>query len=75
MIYYSIYDPSLVFGNQGFNNSTNVSLTDMNINGVMVQVSRSNNQELRVERIISTNPRDYLNPKLQPGSIVQNYHI
>ncbi len=71
MIFYSIYDTSVVFGNRGFDDiSANTSFCEMNVDGVMVQVSRSNNSELRIERILSTNPKDYLNPKLQPGSIV-----
>ncbi len=71
MIFYSIYDTSVVFGNRGLgDNSSNTNLTEMNVDGVMVQVSRSNNAELRIERILSTNPKDYLNPKLQPGAKV-----
>lgn len=76
MIHYSIYDTSVIFGNQGFGLSSNqasLNYSDMNIEGVMVQVSRSNNSEIRIERILSTNPKDYLNPKLQPGSIVGNF--
>ena len=71
MIFYSIYDTSVVFGNRGFDDiSANTSFCEMNVDGVMVQVSRSNNSELRIEIILRTNPKDYLNPKLQPGSIV-----
>ena len=71
MIFYSIYDTSFVFGNRGLDDvSTNNSFCEMNVDGVMVQVSRSNNSELRIERILSTNPKDFLNPKLQPGSVV-----
>ncbi len=71
MIFYSIYDTSVVFGNQGFGEkSANTSFAEMNVDGVTVQVSRSNNTELRIERILSTNPKDYLNPKLQPGAKV-----
>ena len=76
MIHYSIYDTSVIFGNQGFglsSNEANTNYSDINIEGVMVQVSRSNNSELRIERILSTNPKDYLNPKLQPGALIQNY--
>lgn len=71
MIFYSIYDTSVVFGNQGYgDNSAKTSFAEMKVDGVTVQVSKSNNSELRIERILSTNPKDYLNPKLQPGSIV-----
>ncbi|QNU65295.1 YlzJ-like family protein [Ruminiclostridium herbifermentans] len=72
MIFYSIYDTSFVFGDRGIDGlSTNTNFCEMNVDGVMVQVSRTNNSELRIERILSTNPKDFLNPKLQPGSTVQ----
>ncbi len=76
MIHYSIYDTSVIFGNQGFglsSSQTNINYSDMNIDGVLVQVSRSNNSELRIERLLSTNPKDYLNPKLKPGAVVENF--
>lgn len=74
MILYSIYDPSVVFGNQGYGiKQEDISYSEMNINGVMVQVSKANNAGFRIERILSTNPKDYLNPKLQPGSMVESY--
>lgn len=37
--------------------------------GYQLEVSLTNGQA-QVQRIFSTNPRDYLNPKIQPGSIV-----
>lgn len=71
MSFYSIYDTSVVFGNQGFGDiSANTNFCEMNVEGVTVQVSKSSNAEIRIERILSTNPKDYLNPKLQPGTIV-----
>ncbi|PYG87551.1 YlzJ-like protein [Ruminiclostridium sufflavum DSM 19573] len=71
MIIYSIYDKEVVFGNQGYGEHTNISYSNMDIGGVSVQVSKTNNADLRIERILSTNPRDYLNPKLQPGCLIQ----
>lgn len=35
-----------------------------------LEVTMANGQA-QVQRIFSTNPRDYLNPKLQPGSIIR----
>ena len=67
MILYTIYDPEFVFSTQ----QNNVSYSEMSVDGVKVQISLENNSDFRVERIISTNPNDYLNPKLQPGSIIK----
>lgn len=67
MILYTIYDPEFVFNTP----ENNVSYSEMSVDGVTVQISLINNEDCRVERIISTNPTDYLNPRLQPGSIIK----
>lgn len=73
MILYTIYDPNVIFNNAGYGEQQgNVSHSEMNVGGIMLQVCQSsNNSDFCVERIISTNPADYLNPKLQPGCIIQ----
>ncbi|MDW7675496.1 MAG: YlzJ-like family protein [Bacillota bacterium] len=38
------------------------------LNGVAVEVELLENGELKIERIHSTNPQDYLNAALQPGT-------
>lgn len=72
MILYTIYDSNVIFKN-GYlgEQEANAGYSEMNVDGVMVQVSQSNNADICVERILSTNPADYLNPKLQPGCIIQ----
>jgi len=73
MILYTIYDQNVIFQNGGFGEQqSNASYSEMNVDGIMVQVSQNNNADIHVERIISTNPSDYLNPKFQPGCIIQN---
>ena len=73
MLLYTIYDPNLIFNNQNINDTqANTSYCETNVDGIMVQVSHDNNNDFCIERVISTNPADYLNPKLQPGSIIQN---
>lgn len=72
MILYTIYDSNIIFGNTGFSEQkTNTNYSEMNVDGIMVQVCQvNNNSGFCVERIISTNPTDYLNPKLQPGAVI-----
>lgn len=72
MILYTIYDQNLIFKNGVFNEQhADVNYSEINVGGVMVQVSHTNNNEFRVERILSTNPADFLNPRFQPGSILK----
>lgn len=66
MILYTIYDPEYVFGTQ----QNNASYSEMSVDGVTVQICQTSNSEARIERILSTNPADFLNPKLQPGCII-----
>ncbi|HNU94628.1 MAG TPA: YlzJ-like family protein [Bacillota bacterium] len=40
------------------------------VGGVQVLVSPSYDGRHRVERVISTNPLDYLDPRLTPGAMV-----
>lgn len=40
------------------------------VGGVQVLVSPSYDGRNRVERIISTDPADYLNPRLAPGTLI-----
>jgi hypothetical protein len=75
MILYTIYDPNVIFKNQGCGDKqAYTNFSEMNVDGIMVQVSQANNKDFCVERIISTNPADYLNPKFQPGSIIKTYY-
>ena len=72
MILYTIYDPNVIFKNGGFGEQQPAaSYSEMNVGGIRVQVSQNNSADICVERIISTNPADYLNPKLQPGCVIQ----
>lgn len=72
MILYTIYDPNVIFNNGVYSDQQiKPNYLEMNINGTMVQISQANGEEVQVERIISTNPADYLNPKLQPGCIIK----
>ena len=69
MILYTIYDPSVIFQNIDYYKQPNLNsgFSEMVINGVKVLASRSMNDGMRIERLLSTNPLHYLDPKLQPG--------
>lgn len=72
MILYTIYDHNVVMGNGQTDNLENsLEYSEMKIDGVQVQVSRFSNSDYQVQRILSTNPYDYLNPRIQPGTIIQ----
>lgn len=45
-------------------------LKEMPYSGVNLLVEQLPNGRSRIERIISSNPRDFLNPQLQPGSVI-----
>jgi len=40
------------------------------VGGVQILVSPSYDGRNRVERVISTDPADYLNPRLAPGALI-----
>ncbi len=74
MILYTIYDPNVIFKNQNINDTqAYTTYCEMNVDGIMVQVSKCNNNDFCIERVISTNPADYLNPRLQPGSTIKAF--
>ncbi len=75
MILYTIYDPSVVFQNIDYYNVDKLSsgFTEMEVNGVKVLAARSQNDGMRIERLLSTNPLHFLDPRFQPGvSIPEN---
>jgi hypothetical protein len=70
MILYTIVDPNYVFGNgmQSEEYKDLPRLIETCIDGVMVECQQLEKDTLRVERILSTNPKDFLKPNLQPGT-------
>jgi len=42
----------------------------INSSGVDMMVEQLPNGQKRIERILSTNPLDFLNPMFQPGNII-----
>jgi hypothetical protein len=78
MIMYSIIPNEIIFKNTEENFENNY--LEMDYLGERVQVTASVDNKFIINRIISTSPKAYLNPNLQPGSkiegiakIVKNY--
>lgn len=47
-------------------------LKEINYQGKNLQVEMLENGQYRIARILSSNPQDFLNPELQPGTILRN---
>lgn len=47
-----------------------VTLKEIPYNGVNMIVEQLPDGRNRIERIISSNPMDFLNPQMQPGTII-----
>jgi|GEM_PF-399061 len=43
---------------------------EVNINGEQVVLLKNDNNTYTIERLISTNPKAYLNPEFAPGTII-----
>lgn len=68
MILYSIIPAEIVFGNT--ENASKYNFFEIDYMGEKVQVSPVTGNQLVINRIISTSPKAYLDPKLQPGTII-----
>jgi hypothetical protein len=69
VILYSIIPAEVIFGNcdKDYENK----FVEVDYMGVKVQASMMENSKYVINRVISTSPKAYLNPKLQPGSIIE----
>ncbi|MBM7581466.1 hypothetical protein JOD02_000289 [Caldicoprobacter guelmensis] len=68
MILHTIVPLQFVFGN------FTGQISDARIiewNNVKLEVLPAGEQKYQINRILSTNPFDYLNPKLQPGTLIR----
>jgi len=71
MIFHSIVPIDFVFANFNQNSSGEGKYIEVEYLGEKVQVSPVTNNEYVIVRLISTSPKSYLNPRLQPGSIIK----
>lgn len=66
---YSIIPNEVIFGGvAGIGDNNYLELEYL---GERVQVTPLSNSEYVINRIISTSPAVYLNPKLQPGTVIK----
>lgn len=68
MIFHSIVPIDFVFGNKSENQE--MSLLEMDYLGEKVLVSPMTNNQFVISRLISTSPKAFLNPELQPGKVI-----
>ena len=69
MIYYSIIPLEVVLkGENPFDNNNTSRI--ISYQGCQVEVASTTGGQMQIQRVISTSPKDYLNPKLQPGATI-----
>ncbi len=72
MLLYTIIPPEYIFAEEDDYGQYSSKIEEIEIqkNGKSFLVSPTNGGRAKINRIISTNPQDYLNPEWQPGSIM-----
>ncbi|HOA81314.1 MAG TPA: YlzJ-like family protein [Defluviitaleaceae bacterium] len=65
---YSIISNDIIFKN--LENEKSIQYEEINYKGSLLQVCYNENKSYIIERLISTDPNDYLNNELQPGNII-----
>ena len=68
MILYSIIPAEVVF--QTDPQSPEIKLLEADYMGKRVEVMKVSDQSYKIVRLVDTNPKTYLNPLFEPGSIV-----
>jgi hypothetical protein len=66
MIHYTIYPHEWIFMDPY--RPPERQIRDVSIGGVLMQVEVLKNGEARILRLLSPEPRHYLNPRFQPGN-------
>ena len=69
MILYTIVPLEVIFMNEDKDNRN--TYIEIDYMGVKIQAIPLSGNQYMINRIISTSPRAYLDPKLKPGSIVK----
>jgi hypothetical protein len=68
MILYSIIPAELVFADSP--DRPNQTFLEMDYRGEKVQVSPLENNRYIIQRLLSSSPKAYLDPNLQPGRVI-----
>jgi hypothetical protein len=53
----------------------NAGFTEMEFNGIKFLAARTPDNEMRIERLLSTNPLHFLDPRFQPGLTIPKKEI
>ena len=69
MILYSIIPDEVIFGN----NDIESKFIELKYMGERVQVFALSNSKFQISRLLSTSPKAYLNPSLQPGTVIDRW--
>jgi hypothetical protein len=69
VILYSIIPAEIIFNNNA--NEKIGNFKDVDYMGTKVQVMEKSQDEYVITRILSTSPGDFLNPNIQPGTIIK----
>lgn len=66
MLHYTPLPLELIL--EGFDEKRNYR--EIQFEGVTLLIEEVNSKENKIVQILSTNPQDFLNPKLQPGNLL-----
>jgi len=66
---YSVISQDIIFADS--ERDRNIQFEEIYYKGSLLQVYYNENKNYIIERILSTNPYDYLNDELQPGNIIK----
>lgn len=69
MILYTPMQLELVL--EGFDNTEYADYREIEYNGVQMLVESAGVDQMRIIKLLSTNPFDYLKTELSPGSLIQ----
>ncbi|HHY81058.1 MAG TPA: hypothetical protein GX505_00025 [Clostridiales bacterium] len=67
MILHTIVDPEFIWSAEPVDTDTK----EINYKGVQVEVRRIDENKYVIDRILSTELKNYLDPELQPGCIIE----
>lgn len=70
MILHTIISPDYILPN-GLNNTEIVKTQEIEYKGIMLEVIELDKKTYAINRILSTNPKDFLKLELQPGAIIE----
>lgn len=68
MTMYSVIPEEEIFKGSG---EENYRFVDMTLEGIPLQVQLMGDSHAKIVRLYSTNPNDYLNPRLAPGTVIR----